>query len=139
MVPLSEKEGPSSRGFAREGPTHQRELCETGLMWIIRHDHQDMFCVIPDRTQHVCNDAHWEKCVLAQARGPAVCQCVRAEGGLSQGIPQRTMGGLLGGKQVYLCLVESAKSAGPCGDLHSPWSVTCHKNESAARLRRPGM
>lgn len=34
-------------------------------------------------------------------------QCVRAEGVFGQGIPQWTVGGFLGGTQVYLCFPKS--------------------------------
>ncbi len=67
---------------------------------------QDLLLLLPDLAQHLCKKAHWGGCIFAQAPHPAVCQCVRAECSLSQGVKQLAVRGLWRGKQVYLMPVS---------------------------------
>ncbi len=50
--------------------------------------------VLHDLAQCLCKKAHWGKRILAKAPQPAVCQCVRAECSLGQGVKQLAMRGL---------------------------------------------
>lgn len=55
-----------------------------------------MFFILPDFSQHLCNQPNWGKRIFVQALGLAVCQFVSAMGGLYQGISKRAVGGFLG-------------------------------------------
>ena len=67
---------------------------------------KDLLVVLPDLAQGLCEKAHWGKRILAEAPRPAVRQCIRAERALGQGVKQRAMGRVEGGKQIYRCVAE---------------------------------
>ncbi len=51
-----------------------------------------------------------------------MCQRVCAEGGLSQGVIQLAVGGLVGSKQVHLGFPESTPDQPDCLGMESPFS-----------------
>lgn len=95
FCPAPEKEGPSSGEFKREGPSACALRTRSGWANKAKPSGPVLQCV--------CNEAHWGKYILVQVPWLPVCLCIHAEGGLSLGIPQRTIGGFLGGEQFYLC------------------------------------
>ncbi len=54
-----------------------------------------------------------------------MCQCVRAEGGLGQGVIQLAVGGLVGSIQVYLGFPESTPDQLDHLGMESPFSREC--------------
>lgn len=104
---------------------HKDELRYTIPDVPVRRNHHDLFFVLPDFVQCLCNQSYWGKCILAKALGPAVCQRVRAEGGLGQEIPPRAMGGFLGSKQVYLHFTESTQNQLDHLGMDSPLPLKC--------------
>ncbi len=65
-----------------------------------------------------------------------MCQCVCAEEALGQEEVKLAVGGLGGGKQVYLSFPESTpyKPDRLGMSRHSPGNVSCRESASAARL-----
>ncbi len=51
-----------------------------------------------------------------------MCQRVRAEGGLGQGVIQLVVGGRVGSKQVQLSFPESTPDQPDCLGMESPFS-----------------
>ncbi len=51
-----------------------------------RRNQQDLLLVIPALAKCLCEQTHWGKRILEKGLRPAVCQCIRADGGLGQGV-----------------------------------------------------
>lgn len=124
MSHVHEKEGQFLRGIW-QGKAVTRSMSFDGPL---QRNHHDLFFVLPDFVQCLCNQSHWGKCILGKVLGPAVCQCVRAEGGLGQEIPQRAMGGFLGSKQVYLHFTESIQNQLNHLSMDSPLPLKCYSS-----------
>lgn len=122
-APSQRKEVLPQRNLPGRGCRQEHELRKSSMGGPVWHNQQDLSFVLPDLTQRLCKQAHWGKHMLAQTAGPAVSQCVRADGGLIQGTPQRVMGGFLGSKQIYLHFVESNADQLDQLGVESPFSV----------------
>ncbi len=64
-----EKGGPSSEGCARRGCHEEHEFRKPGPGRPIRRNQQDLFLVLADLAQCLCEKAHWGKRKLAEAQG----------------------------------------------------------------------
>ncbi len=64
-----QKGGPSSEGCARRGCHEEHEFRKPGPGRPIRRNQQDLFLVLADLAQCLCEKAHWGKRKLAEAQG----------------------------------------------------------------------
>ncbi|XDV15103.1 hypothetical protein PO909_015243 [Leuciscus waleckii] len=95
------------RNRPRRGCREKHELCKPSPVGPIRRNEQDLLLVLPDLAQCLCERAHWGKRIFAKALGPAVCQCIRAEGSFGQGIEPLAMGRVRRGKQIIAAISGS--------------------------------
>ncbi len=63
--PLSEKGDPSSEEFAKEGLSRRASVLETKSDWASKAQQKDLFLVLPDLAQGLCEKAHWRKLIFA--------------------------------------------------------------------------
>ncbi len=101
---------------------------------------QDLFLLVLPILHSVCaRRLNGENAYLALR--PAVCQCIRAECSLGQGVKttgsERSLERQIGLPERLRNVSRSAGPSGGCS-LHSPGSAA-HYSSSAERLSRPGM
>ncbi len=116
-----EKGGPSSEGCARRGCHEEHEFRKPGPGRPIRHNQKDLFLVLTDLAQCLCEKAHWGSANLRKPK--ASCVPVHpCRGGLCQGVIQLAVGGLVEDNQVHLSFPELTPEQTDHLGMESPFS-----------------